>query len=85
LGGKILKADFHSGTDLIGSEPSRRNDIEYYVSVGVSYAFTPHLSANLAYNYTLGRNLLKNLPPTLGPAYRDFDDDLATVGVQYKF
>ena len=85
LGGKVLNADFHSGTDLIGSEPSRRNDIEGCVSLGVSYAFTPHLSASVAYNYTLGRNLMKHLPSTLGPAYRDFDDDLATVGVQYKF
>jgi opacity protein-like surface antigen len=85
LGGKILNADFHSGHDLAGLEPSVRNDIEYAISVGVNYAFTPHLSASLAYNYTLGRNLLKNLSPTLGPAYRDFDDDLATLGVQYKF
>ncbi|HSY44147.1 MAG TPA: hypothetical protein VK811_09555 [Candidatus Acidoferrum sp.] len=85
LGGKILNANFHSGTDMAGLAPSRRNDIEYCVSVGVGYAFTPHLSASLAYNYTLGRNLLKNLSPTLGPAYRDFDDDLATLGIQYKF
>jgi opacity protein-like surface antigen len=85
LGGKILNADFHSGTDMAGLAPSLRNDIEYCVSVGVNYAFTPHLSANLAYNYNVGRNLLKNLAPTYGPAYRDFDDDLVTLGAQYKF
>jgi opacity protein-like surface antigen len=85
LGGKILEADFSSGNDYIGTAPSRRDDIEYAISFGVNYAFTPHLSANLAYNYTLGRNLLKNLPTTSAPAYRDFDDDVATVGVQYKF
>jgi opacity protein-like surface antigen len=84
LGWKILNADFHSGTDLAGTAPSLRNDIEYCVSFGVNYAFTPHLSASLAYNYNLGRNL-KNLAPAFAPVYRDFDDDLATVGVQYKF
>jgi hypothetical protein len=85
LGGKILNADFHSGTDLAGTAPSLRNDIEYCASVGVSYAFNSHLSASLAYNYTLGRNLMKNVSPVYAPAYRDFDDDMATVGMQFKF
>jgi predicted porin len=85
LGGKILNADFHSGTDLAGTAPSLRNDIEYSISVGVNYAFTPHLSASLAYNYNAGRNLKKNLAPQFASAYRDFDDDIATLGMQYKF
>jgi opacity protein-like surface antigen len=84
LGGKILEADFTSGNDFIGVGPSERNDIEYCISVGVIYAITKNLSANLAYNYELGRNLL-SLAPKYEEAYRGFDDDLFSLGLQYKF
>lgn len=85
LGGKIMRANFSSGNDYTGIAPSIRDDIQYTVGFGVTYNFTTHLSANLAYNYDIGRNLLSNLAPQYEPAYRDFDHQLVSLGVQYKF
>ena len=82
LGGKILNANLLVGDDVIGVEPSKRNDIEYCVSAGVTYAFTPNLSANLTYGFNAGRNLLDN---AIEAAYRNFNQNLVSVGVQFKF
>lgn len=82
LGGKILEADFTSGDDYTGIAPSKRDDIEYCVAAGVSYAFTPNLSASVTYNFNLGRNLFKAAPEA---SYRNFEDDLVSLGLQYKF
>jgi hypothetical protein len=84
LGGKILRASFNSGNDLAGTAPSLRDDIQYTVSLGATYAFTPNLNARVAYNYDIGRNL-KNLAPQFEPEYRDFDHQLVSVGLQYQF
>ena len=40
--------------------------MEYEVSAGVTYAFTKHFSANLAYTYDVGDNALNNLPASFG-------------------
>ena len=85
LGGKVLEGDYTVGNDNSGTAPSLRDDMEYEVSAGVTYAFTTRLSANLAYTYDLGDNALNNLPVTLGPAYRSFEHQVASLGVQYKF
>ena len=86
LGGKILEADYTSGNDVAGSAaPSLRDDRQYTLSAGATFAFTPHLSANLAYAYDLGENVLKNLPASLQPYYRDFNHQLVSLGLQYKF
>ena len=53
--------------------------------VTIAYAFTPHLSASLAYNYDEGRNGYDNLPANLQAAYREFEHNVVTLGVQYKF
>jgi len=82
LGGKILNANFLDGDDVIGTQPSKRNDIEYCVSAGVTYAFTPNLSGNLTYGFNAGRNLLDN---AIEAAYRDFNQNLVSLGVQFKF
>ena len=84
LGGKIQDADYGSGNDLAGSAPSLRNDIQYSVSTGINYAFNSHLNIGLTYNYDLGRNL-DALAQKYEPDYRDFDHQLASLGVQYKF
>ena len=84
LSGRIMEADFTSGNDFAGVAPSERDDIQYSVAAGASYAFTANLSASLAYNLNLGRNLMK-LPSTLAPDYRNFSEDLVSLGVQYKF
>jgi len=85
LGGRVQEADFSSGNDMAGTAPSLRDDIQYTVSAGVNYAFTPRLNAGLTCSYDLGRNLLNNLPPQYEAAYRDFDHLLVSLGVLYKF
>jgi len=85
LGGKVLEADYTEGNDVGGSAPSLRDDMEYEVSAGVSYAFTKHFSASLAYTYDIGRNALDNLAPTYFPGYRDFDHQVVSVGATFKF
>lgn len=82
LGGKILNANFLDGDDVIGTQPSKRNDIEYCISAGVTYAFTPNLSANVTYGFNAGRNLLDN---AIEAAYRNFDQNVVSLGVQFKF
>lgn len=86
LGGKVLEANYTEGNDYLGStQPSRRDDLEYEVSAGVTYAFNSHFSANLAYTYDLGDNGLANLPANLGPNYRDFEHQVVSLGLQFKF
>ncbi len=85
LGGKVLEARYE-GNDFLGAtQPSRRDDLEYEVSVGVSYAFNSHFSANLAYTWDLGVNGQAGLPASLGPDYREFEHQVVSLGVQYKF
>ena len=59
--------------------------MEYEVSAGVTYTFTKHLSANLAYTYDVGANAMNNLPASMGPVYRNFEHQVESLGVQYKF
>jgi opacity protein-like surface antigen len=85
LGGKVLEADHTVGNDYLGTKPSLRDDMEYEVSAGVTYAITTHLSASLAYTYDVAANALNNLPASLGPEYRNFEHQVASLGLQYKF
>ncbi len=85
LGGRVQEADFSSGNDMAGTAPSLRDDIQYTVSAGVNYAFTPRLNAGLACSYDLGENLLNNLAPQYEASYRDFNHLLVSLKVQYKF
>jgi opacity protein-like surface antigen len=87
LGGKILEGDYTSGNEVNpgGQNSSLRDDREYEISAGVTYAFTTSFSANLAYTYDLGDSAMNNLPASLGPAYRDFEHQVVSLGLQYKF
>ncbi len=87
LGGKVLEADYTVGNEMnpSGQNSSLRDDMEYELSAGVTYAFTKHLSANLAYTYDVGANAKNNLPAALGPEYRNFEHQVASLGLQYKF
>jgi opacity protein-like surface antigen len=58
--------------------------MEYELSAGLSYAFTSHVSANLAYTYDLGDSAAE-LPANLEPGYRDFEHQVVSVGMQFKF
>ena len=87
LGGKVLECDYTVGNEVnpAGQNSSLRDDMEYEFSAGVSYAFTKQLSANLAYTYDVGANAKNNLPASLGPAYRNFEHQVVSLGLQYKF
>src|ERR1017187_5227632 len=85
LGGRIQEADFTSGNEITGSASSRRDDRQYTLSAGVSYAFTAHFNASLTYAYDLGQNVLGNLPSNLEPDYRKFTHNLISFGLGYKF
>ena len=87
LGGKVLEADYTGGNEVnpVGQNSSLRDDMVYELSAGVTYAFTKHLSANLAYTYDVGANAMNNQPASLGPEYRNFEHQVASLGVQYKF
>ncbi len=87
LGGKILELDYSPGNEVnpAGQNSSLRDDIVYSLSAGVSYAFSPHFSGSLSYICDLGVNGYDNLPATLGPDYRDFEHQLVSLSLQYKF
>ena len=86
LGGKIVEADYTSGNEASGaSASSLRDDRQYTISAGVTYAFNSHFSANLAYSYDFARNALDSLAAQYEPAYRDMDHQLVSLGLQYKF
>jgi hypothetical protein len=85
LGGKIQEADFTSGSDNTGSAPSQRDDRQYSVSAGATYAINAHLSASLTYAYDLGENVKGSLPAAMQSGYHDFEHQLVSLGLQYKF
>jgi len=89
LGARYQQADFLSGNDFAGSAPSMRNDADYTISFGASYAFTKHFNMGLTYSYDMGRNLLSNYSAapatTSSAAYRSFDHQLISLAAQYKF
>jgi len=77
LGAHAWDLDYTSGNISL----SRRNDIMYSASAGFTWAATAHFSVNAAYTANLGRNL-QNMPD---PQNREFDQNLASLGIQYKF
>jgi hypothetical protein len=77
LGARAWNADFTSGN----LSTSLRNDMLFTPSAGLTWSPTPHLGATLAYTGNLGRNL----EHSTAPLYRDFDQNLFSLGVQYKF
>jgi len=92
LEGRLLGSDYTSGLAAgAGSTPGHivgttntRNDLFYTVAAGVQYAFNANFSANLAYAYDLGRNGQDGLAAaTVAP--REFDHQLVTLGVAFKF
>jgi hypothetical protein len=91
LGAKYLFSDYNSAaanlTGVTTTSPgqSQRNDAMYSLSVGVSYAFTPHFSASLGYVHDFGCNQQENLPLKGYADYRDFDHQLVSLAAQFKF
>lgn len=79
LGGRLLTADYTSGNLVT----CKRDDWQYTVSAGASYALTAHFSTAVAYAVDLGRNNQDGL--TANPATREYDRHLVSLGVQYRF
>jgi hypothetical protein len=78
LGGRILNWDYTSGN----LTTCRRNDIEYTVSAGLAYAVNSHVSVNGGCNFNWGRNLQDGIQ---NPQNREFDEQLFSLGAQFKF
>jgi hypothetical protein len=85
MAGQIVEADYTSGNDTAGTAPSVRADREYILSPSLTYAFTPQLSASLGYTFNAGNNELYTIPATSHPAYKNFIDQVVSLGVLYKF
>jgi hypothetical protein len=85
LGAKFLEHNYTLGNDTAGSAPSLREDFDYAASGGITYAVTPHLIASVTYNYDDGQNGLSSLPAKYAPSYRDFEQGVFAVGLQYAF
>lgn len=80
LGGKILSLDYTSGN----ASSSLRDDRQFSIYAGVSYAFTSHLSGSLAYNFDLGRNG-QDLPESVDLRRSEYVHHVISLGLQYKF
>lgn len=78
VGGRIQTSDYTSGN----LASSQRNDGMFSTSLGVTYAFTSFLSANLTYNVDLGRNFQDGV---VNPQNREFDRHLVSLGMLVKF
>ncbi len=85
LGAQIQEADYTGGNDTAGTAPSVRAEREYTLSPGVTYAFTPQLSASLRYALNAGNNELYTIPATSHAAYKNFTEQVISLGLLYKF
>lgn len=86
MGAKLQEADYTSGYDTNGTAPSIRADRVYTLAPGVTYAFTPHLSASLNYDFDAGNNMLYTIPASEhAAAYKNFIRNVVSLGLLYKF
>lgn len=81
LGAKWADSDYSSGTGT----GALRDDAMLTGSAGVTYAFTSHLSATLAYAFDLGRNQQDVLAAGQTETYREFNHNLVSLGATLKF
>jgi len=91
LGGKFLEGDYTIASTAKTSNACLRDDAQYSLSTGMTYAFTQHFTLNIAYACDFGRNLLDNLPASGNPSpastagYREFDHHTGSITAQYRF
>ncbi|MGA2751159.1 MAG: hypothetical protein ABSG59_20515 [Verrucomicrobiota bacterium] len=76
LGARAWEADYTSGN----LDTSLRNDMLYMASAGLTWLANSHLSFNLAYGANLGRNL----QDMANSQYRDYDQNLVSLGAVLK-
>jgi hypothetical protein len=82
---KLQEVDYTASDDLAGTAPSLRADRMYTISPSATYAFTPQLSASLSYTYNAANNELYTLPAADHAAYRNYIDQVVSLGLLYKF
>jgi hypothetical protein len=83
---RIQEYDATGGNDVAtGTDPSLRADRLYTISPSATYAFTPQLSACLTYTFNAGNNELYTLPAANQAAYRNFTEQIISLGLLYKF
>jgi opacity protein-like surface antigen len=80
LGARLLESDYTIANVASGN----RIDQLYTFSAGVTYAFTSHLSASLAYSLDLGLNDTDGLT-SAAASDREFERNLVSLGATYKF
>jgi opacity protein-like surface antigen len=80
LTGRIQSSDYTSADIATG----QRDDWQYTLSAGLSYAFTANLSASLAYTANLGRNAQDGLTEAAADP-REYNEQLVSLGLLYKF
>ena len=83
---KIQEYDATGGNDIAtGTDPSLRADRLYTISPSITYAFTPQLNATLTYALNAGNNELYTLPTAVQPGYRNYTEQVISLGLLYKF
>jgi len=92
LGFCVQSSDYNVGEVISATPiPNYRNDWMYTAAAGVQYALTSRITLDLAYAATLGRNaqgdadLSQASGSQLPATKREFDDQVVSLGVQYKF
>ena len=77
LGGRIQSSDSTIGN----AATSLRNDWQYSVSAGLTYALSANFVVNAAYAVDFGRNDQDNV---VNPQYREFNHQLVLFGATFK-
>jgi hypothetical protein len=86
LGGRIECYDMNAGWGAELKNANVKKDFLYTPSIGLSYAFNHNLSASVAYSADFARNGENNLSSINQMAdYRDFDRQVVSLGVAFKF
>ena len=78
LGGKLIDWNFTSGN----LATCQRDDQQYTTSASLDYAVNAHFSVTLATTLNYGRNAENDVP---NPGARQFDQQLISLGTQWKF
>ncbi|MFZ4394940.1 MAG: outer membrane beta-barrel protein [Kiritimatiellia bacterium] len=88
LGARLQSSDYTVGNNPGTADTNPRNDRLYTLSAGVQYAVTANLTLDVAYSYALARNAgdVGAAPLVTRPvSYREFDDQIVSLGAKFKF
>lgn len=85
LGVSYKEANYTIGNDYAGSAPDFRDDADLGANIGFSYAVNAHFVVAVAFSHEDGRNQLGNLAAKYFPQYRQFDHNITSIDLKYKF